>query len=104
LRALCSFSGAAMTPLIKALLQGSDSDWSVGGAGKDVGRGAIDGFCNAVGPAEMGKVAGIGEAAAKSATKEVAKDLGTSALKEGGKVLGKGLTHAVRKAGGHDQK
>src|SRR5262249_20357188 len=72
---LATLPGATLKPLLKAIINGADYDWSGAGITKDVLTGALEGFVNAVGPGEIGKVLRVGEVAAEAAAKQALKQL-----------------------------
>src|SRR5262249_51993981 len=96
---LATLSGATLKPLLKMVIEGSDYDWSAAGIGRDTLTGAVEGFINAIGPGEIGKILRVGEVAAEAAAKQAVKQLGKEALKEGAEAIIKTeLKTAVREA------
>ncbi|HEY9870198.1 MAG TPA: hypothetical protein V6D08_13610 [Candidatus Obscuribacterales bacterium] len=104
LLAATGFGAALFKVAAKTLLMGSDYELSM--VGLDAATGFVDGFLAFLGPAELGKLVGLGakgaEAAATQAGKTLVKELGETAAKEvikgGEEALETAMSKAVRDA------
>src|SRR5262249_13866072 len=102
-------AGAVLKVTSKALIVGSDHDWSEGQLATDIATGFANGMASGIGPAEVAKALSLGSKAAASATE---KAIGTLArtgsehlLNPGAReVLAHGTNDMVRAALAHGEK
>ncbi|HEY9868371.1 MAG TPA: EDR1-related protein, partial [Candidatus Obscuribacterales bacterium] len=98
LLAATGIGGAIFRVAARSMIMGGDYDFE-SMAGIDAAIGAVDGIGTFLGPVELGAMAGIGRAAARSATAAVIRQGGRQLLREGAEeLLQQGLTRAVRES------